>query len=126
MKPRHRILLDPLGALLRPRSHWTLALACGIGAALAACFSPASPEEAQCPTSDADNACEVCVKQNCCAELTACREDPDCDCASECIGEMGPSQVDACLGICDIDIAPAELDTLSECAEAADCGAACE
>ena len=125
MKPCRRSAPPRLGARVRVRSHWTLVLACVIGAAVAACFSPSSAPEAQCPTSDDDNACEVCAKQNCCAELTACQEDPDCDCVSECIGQMGPSQIDACLSICDIEIAPAELDTLAECAEAADCNAAC-
>lgn len=92
-----------------------------------ACYSPpAMHAEPQCPTDDEDTACEVCVKQNCCAELTACQDDPDCDCLSECVGQMGPGQEDFCLGSCDLDTPPAMYDALAECASSADCTAACE
>jgi hypothetical protein len=124
MKPVRPSVVHHLAAL---RSHGTLVLACVVGAALAACFSPSSQPEAedQCPTNEVDNACEVCVKQNCCPEVTACRADGDCDCLYECLAEM-PLQFDTCMDLCEGDVAPAELDMLSECAQAADCGAACE
>lgn len=99
-----------------------------IGAA-AACYDPAKPgEEAgevQCPTDDDDNACQVCAKQNCCAELTECQGDADCDCVADCVGAMGVDQEGFCLGSCGLDELPEEYDALSECGNEAHCSAAC-
>jgi hypothetical protein len=96
----------------------------------AACYDPARPgEEAgaeQCPTDDDDNACQVCAKQNCCAEVIACQDDPDCDCVSDCAAEMGADFVGVCMNICAVDELPPVFDTLAECGQEADCTAACE
>jgi hypothetical protein len=41
-----------------------------------------------CDPDPADDACNMCVKTNCCDEITACVNDPECQCFQECAGSM--------------------------------------
>ncbi len=46
---------------------------------------------APCAPATDDTACDTCVKESCCAQLTACDADPECVCFQECAGSMPPS-----------------------------------
>jgi hypothetical protein len=42
-----------------------------------------------CAVDGMEDACMLCLKTNCCAELTACIADPACSCTQECLGSGG-------------------------------------
>lgn len=56
------------------------------------------------PAAD-DTACDECVKGMCCAQLSACADDPDCVCFQDCAASMPPSlEVPTLCGeMCSID-----------------------
>jgi hypothetical protein len=53
-----------------------------------------------CAMDPNDNTCETCVKQSCCAQLTACYANPDCQCVASCI--MATGSVFGCYGNCGV------------------------
>ena len=52
----------------------------------------------QCEVDPNADACQMCMAANCCDEITACADDEDCTCFTNCIGEGTPPQ--QCVQMC--------------------------
>ena len=66
---------------------------------------------AMCEIAPDDDACAVCTKENCCAELTACEANEDCNCLVQCVNEMGLGMLAQCQMDCMIQgFPPGSLD----------------
>jgi hypothetical protein len=78
-----------------------------------------------CPPEEGDDECSMCTKTNCCPELMACQANADCDCAVDCISEMGIGMQDACLEMCMVKELPAEGTALQTCVVVSQCLGVC-
>jgi hypothetical protein len=94
--------------------------------------SEGTKPDAVCEIGQDDDACGICVKTSCCAEIDACASDAACTCIAVCVATSGNSDQAAaaieCAGQnnCNVDLDPvlAILQALSDC-EVAACSDPC-
>jgi hypothetical protein len=67
-----------------------------------------------CGFNPSDPACQQCLSDNCCDEVTACNVDPGCACVLECVEDAGTDGLPGCLQLCDGQVSP-ELIELGMC-----------
>jgi len=63
----------------------------------------------------ADEDCSVCLEEKCPDLLGICRQDADCACMADCMGDKGIPGLDACLESCGLEARPVGFVPLEEC-----------
>jgi hypothetical protein len=81
------------------------------------------PATGVCAPNPTDAECTACSKANCCSQLQACSNDPDCECYMTCVYQGADPF--GCGTQCAVDLfAPGPVGDLVSCS-AGPCGAAC-
>jgi hypothetical protein len=61
------------------------------------------------------NECPACIEEKCSDLVDICKEDADCACMVDCMGDHGIGGVEACLGTCKLTQRPASFFQVEEC-----------
>jgi hypothetical protein len=62
-----------------------------------------------------DDTCADCIEEKCPSLLELCRQDTDCACAADCLGDKGVPGVSECLGRCGVSERPQGFAALEIC-----------